>query len=196
METTPDLTAGNTQQRIKSAPAGRAGGQQQHHAGQEVPAQVRCFAAHYAGDEGLARPFSAAPSDRNLAWGEPPAGLEQPHGPAHRYRHEVRHSPIRNAGAMLPQDVCMLKHILLLSWLQDVPAYISAHSNAYTCSCCSCVRMEVCLEVIVVLWNVSVQPALVLHEVLNHSTAVSLQATDMCELLKAVEMQIQLLRRV
>ena len=67
------MHVGSSQQRVKSAPAGRsAGQQQQHQAGQEVPAQVRCFAAHYAGDEGLARPFSAAPSDRNLAWGEPP----------------------------------------------------------------------------------------------------------------------------
>lgn len=76
--------AGHAQQRIRSVSASKARSQrlqqqqqQEQQGGQEVPAKVRCFAAHYAGDEGLARPFSAAPSDRNLAWGTPPAGLQQ-----------------------------------------------------------------------------------------------------------------------
>lgn len=48
--------------------------------------QVRHFAAHYAGDEGLARPFSAMPSDRNLAWSSQPCGLSSPDRPATRLR--------------------------------------------------------------------------------------------------------------
>lgn len=48
--------------------------------------QVRHFAAHYAGDEGLARPFSAMPSDRNLAWSDQPCGLPSPDRPAARLR--------------------------------------------------------------------------------------------------------------
>lgn len=47
--------------------------------------QVRHFAAHYAGDEGLARPFSAMPSDRNLAWGDQPSSSDRP---AMRHRPE------------------------------------------------------------------------------------------------------------
>ena len=47
--------------------------------------QVRHFAAHYAGDEGLARPFSAMPSDRNLVWGDQPSSSDRP---AMRHRPE------------------------------------------------------------------------------------------------------------
>ena len=109
------MHVGASQQRIQSAPASRAPPQQQQQGGQEVPAQVRYFAAHYAGDEGLARPFSAAPSDRNLAWGDTPAGLEQGHGqgPAHRHRHDMRHSPTRNAAPMMPPEVCLLSACFL-----------------------------------------------------------------------------------
>lgn len=57
--------------------------------------QVRHFAAHYAGDEGLARPFSAMPSDRNLAWSDQPCGLPSPDRPAARLRPDahVRDQP-------------------------------------------------------------------------------------------------------
>ena len=50
--------------------------------------QVRHFAAHYAGDEGLARPFSAMPSDRNLAWGGQPSSLPSPNRSSARQRPE------------------------------------------------------------------------------------------------------------
>lgn len=89
-----------SQQRTRSAPASKAPTQQQQQqGGQEVPVQVRCFAAHYDGDEGLARPFSAAPSDRNLAWGDTPAGLEQLPGPTLRHRHESSRQMPPNAAA-------------------------------------------------------------------------------------------------
>lgn len=91
--------AGAEQQRTRSAPASKVPAQQQQQGGQEVPVQVRCFAAHYDGDEGLARPFSAAPSDRNLAWGDTPAGLEQLPGPALRHRHEGSRQMPPNATA-------------------------------------------------------------------------------------------------
>ncbi|KAL0056004.1 hypothetical protein WJX82_006566 [Trebouxia sp. C0006] len=82
--------AGHASHRLTSAPTGtnqeyqqRQQGVQQ--GGQEVPPQVRHFAAHYAGDEGLARPFSAMPSDRNLAWGDQPSSSDRP---AMRHRPE------------------------------------------------------------------------------------------------------------
>ncbi|KAL0031716.1 hypothetical protein WJX79_002877 [Trebouxia sp. C0005] len=78
--------AGHASQRLTSA-TGTNQQQQQgvQQGGQEVPPQVRHFAAHYAGDEGLARPFSAMPSDRNLAWGDQPSSSDRP---AMRHRPE------------------------------------------------------------------------------------------------------------
>jgi len=55
--------------------------------------QVRHFAAHYAGDEGLARPFSAMPSDRNLAWGDQPSSADRP---------AMRHRPESGQPAAVP----------------------------------------------------------------------------------------------
>ena len=60
--------------------------------------QVRHFAAHYAGDEGLARPFSAMPSDRNLAWGDQPSALSPSERPATRHRPEAHQSPAMPSG--------------------------------------------------------------------------------------------------
>ena len=147
------MHVGASQQRIQSAPASRAPPQQQQQGGQEVPAQVRYFAAHYAGDEGLARPFSAAPSDRNLAWGDTPAGLEQGHGqgPAHRHRHDMRHSPTRNASPMMVPEVCLLFACLPGAVLRVVPVKgvcsegpcsctgveTTLTANLQTCSCAS-----------------------------------------------------------
>lgn len=119
--------------RIRSAPASRALAQQQQQAGQEVPAQVRCFAAHYAGDEGLARPFSAAPSDRNLAWGDTPGGLEQLPGPTHRHRHEAsRQTPMHTAAPMAQQvmlQLCFAALCKLAHWTAQLAGSACMHQN-------------------------------------------------------------------
>lgn len=90
--------------------------------------QVRHFAAHYAGDEGLARPFSAMPSDRNLAWGDQASGLQSPDRQVMRHRPDSSQpaamSPsTRQVGNLRPKKHC-IKHMLQLPMHFQYKAFV------------------------------------------------------------------------
>lgn len=75
--------------------------------------QVRHFAAHYAGDEGLARPFSAMPSDRNLAWSSQPS----PERPATRLRPDTHTRDQSPATSSAPPQVSSSAFCSMHCWI-------------------------------------------------------------------------------